>query len=170
MIRQQIAGAVRACGLPPSMPVSPCGGAPAGRAVGEDVAARRIALPAQASSAPAARRHLMRALRAWRLEALADSAQLVTSELVTNAVKASRDGLDPHPGDAPRTIAVTFARAADGVRVEVWDENTTPPAMRGQDLMDEGGRGLFLVDVLARDWGYRAAERGGKIVWCEIAP
>jgi hypothetical protein len=53
--------------------------------------------------------------------------------------------------------------------LRVWDASRTPPVLGIPDLDDEGGRGLCLVDLLARDWGYYRPASGGKVVWCTLA-
>lgn len=92
----------------------------------------------------------------WALAALVDDVQLVTSELVTNAVQYA-----PY-GD------VGFAlRRADGVlRVEVTDASPGHPLSRHADADDENGRGLELVQLLADRWGYHRNPDGTKSVWC----
>ncbi len=54
------------------------------------------------------------------------------------------------------------------LRVEVTDDSPKMPAPRSAGLLEEGGRGLALVESLAADWGVQA--RGpGKVVWFELA-
>lgn len=79
----------------------------------------------------------------------AETAVLLTSELVTNSVRHSGCR---HLG---QTITVTAIVLGGGVRVEVTDySGPTIPAFRVGDDMTEGGRGLQLVQALAADWGY----------------
>ncbi|SEF05374.1 SpoIIE family protein phosphatase [Streptomyces sp. Ag109_O5-10] len=121
--------------------------------------------PAPTAVAPA-RAAVARQLTAWDLEDLAFAAELVVSELVTNAI---RYGSPPvrlrlilprtpgRPGDGP-------ARA---VLCEVSDAGGTVPHLRRARTFDEGGRGLLLVAQLAARWGTRHA-RHGKTVWAEL--
>ena len=53
--------------------------------------------------------------------------------------------------------------------IHVWDASGEMPVRRDADEHDEdGGRGLLLVETLAKDWGaHRKA--AGKVVWCLIA-
>jgi GAF domain-containing protein/anti-sigma regulatory factor (Ser/Thr protein kinase) len=118
---------------------------------------REIELEPVAGSAQAARDFVARALDDAGLQAQAESAVLLASELVTNSVR--------HAGSA-LTVAVAIGQAA--VRVEVRDRSPRLPAMRESMLSDdEWGRGLVLVDALAARWG---AERlpSGKRVWFEL--
>ncbi len=65
-------------------------------------------------------------------------------------------------------IELTLRRTGLSLIIEVRDPNPDPPALRPAGPLDEGGRGLVMVDVLSSRWGHYAAERGGKVVWCEI--
>jgi hypothetical protein len=53
--------------------------------------------------------------------------------------------------------------------IEVTDPNPEPPVLRQADAMDEGGRGLSIIEILGSRWGYYPTAGGGKVVWCEIA-
>ncbi len=143
-----------------------------------------LELPVHPSAASRARRHVRRTLSRWRLDGLAETAELVVSELVTNAVKAGRgivagaggDVLDATEADLARGAGTTghrvgldVYRSGALVVVEVWDPSRTPPALKNASLDEEGGRGLMLVDVLAEKWGYRWPASGGKVVWCALA-
>jgi anti-sigma regulatory factor (Ser/Thr protein kinase) len=90
-----------------------------------------------------------------------DLAVLLTSELVTNAVRH---------GAAP--IVLQFHHWDSGVRIEVHDGGAEfcPAAPPDWDLRAEGGRGLALVETLATTWGSTAhpGETAGKSVWFEI--
>ncbi len=120
------------------------------------VAARMFARCAE--EVPAARRFVR--------DVLADhpaccDAELLTCELVTNAVQ--------HATDAARvTVAVILRGAA--VHVDVIDDGSIGlPHWREADGHDEGGRGFQLVDTLAERWGF-LRERSGTCVWFEIVP
>ncbi|MEV7968009.1 ATP-binding protein [Sphaerisporangium sp. NPDC088356] len=134
--------------------------------------AQYLEIPARPEAAFYARKHVRRVLVEWRLEALLDTAELIASELVANAVKAmagggASDGREA-PCDAPEHIWIDVYRAADVVVLEVWDAGRTPPVPRAAAPDDEGGRGLRLVDALAENWGYRRPVTGGKVVWCTL--
>ncbi|MHB1431989.1 MAG: ATP-binding protein [Streptosporangiaceae bacterium] len=103
---------------------------------------------------------------------LIDTAVLVVSELVTNAVRAvGRNPGHPPGGQAagPGRVAVAVAAGAHLVRVEVHDSARAPlpPSRRGADT-DETGRGLTVVEALSICWGWEPGPLG-KVVWCELA-
>jgi anti-sigma regulatory factor (Ser/Thr protein kinase) len=101
------------------------------------------------------------ALAEWGLRHLADAADLLTSELVTNAVVH---------GAEPAFLTVYTDREADGglLFLEVEDADENMPQERVADDGDESGRGLQLVDALAEDWGTEPAA-SGKRVWASLA-
>ncbi len=104
-------------------------------------------------------RHFVRArLTAVGADAeLVEDAELVTSELVTNAVM--------HAG-TPVHVAVVVDDA--GVTLEVHDRNAAPPRLGAAASPGaRAGRGLGLVDALSSDWGF-ARGRGGKVVWARF--
>lgn len=103
------------------------------------------------------------ALRGWGLEPLADTAELLLSELVTNAVKATcRDAV----------IRVTIRAGADRLRIEVTDRGAGRPRVDDPGPETESGRGLLLVSSISADWGTHPVRlpsgASGKVVWCEI--
>ena len=115
-------------------------------------------LAAEPTAAARARRLVRATLLGWGLAPLLDTAELLVSELVTNAVRYS---------EAP--IGLRLSRSADHggtLLVEVSDPLPDPPLERESAGTDEGGRGLQLVHRLAHDWGTRA-EGDGKVVWFE---
>ena len=94
--------------------------------------------------------------------------ELLVSELVTNAVKATA-------GQQQAAIRLQMSSDGASVLVEVWDADPQPPAPKDltedgtPDLQEEGGRGLFLVAALSSRWDwYRTREPPGKVVWCEL--
>jgi len=120
--------------------------------------------PNSARSVPRARRELLDTLAAWKLTELEDSAVLVLSELVTNAVT--------HAGSPRgREIETRFFRLSDGrLRIEVHDAGDDRPVLRRTSDTDEGGRGLLLVDaVTAHQWGVSSRAGVGKLVWAVCA-
>ncbi|MEU8195166.1 ATP-binding protein [Microbispora amethystogenes] len=142
---------------------------------------RRIAYRVFGSVATAPRRaraFVRCQLRGWQLGHLADTAELVVSELVTNAVRATDAVVSPPVASsmfpvALRTVALRV-REAPGPRsvfIEVWDGSDREPVPGGDagDEPGESGRGLVLVGSLARRWGHYTAPDRGKIVWCELA-
>ncbi len=67
----------------------------------------------------------------------------------------------------PGGVTLRLRRGRRAVWVEVFDPDPRLPTLRRADDSDEGGRGLFLVDVLAARWGARTTLRG-KAVWFEL--
>ncbi|MEV8534513.1 ATP-binding SpoIIE family protein phosphatase [Streptomyces sp. NPDC051211] len=103
-----------------------------------------------------ARRFARRALSRWGLEELTDSLELLVSEVVTNAVRY-----------AERPVTLRLLRT-DVLRCEVGDDSPQLPRQRRARDTDEGGRGLFLVNRMARRWGATRLS-SGKVVWFELA-
>ncbi|GGL07213.1 ATP-binding protein [Streptomyces flaveus] len=94
---------------------------------------------------------------------LADTAELLTSELVSNSVKHS---------DGP--VAVRLRTRAGVVRIGVMDDHPELPAPLSCTPDEDFGRGLYLVEALADSWGRyplpnRSRTPGWKVVWFELA-
>lgn len=111
-------------------------------------------------------------LGAWRLNAAADTVELLVSELMTNAVNATGvpDELTDESGLAGRVnpIYLCLSVSAATMCIEVWDVSEDPPTKRSASDKEEGGRGLLLVEALSKEWGYQVLPSGGKIVWCKF--
>lgn len=118
-----------------------------------------------------ARAHLRETLAEWEMTAYQEVAELLTSELVTNAVLASTDE-HGHPIYVNGHLAIVIFRMLayrDALMLEAWDVVPAPPVMRQVDTWDESGRGLFLVHTLAERWDWRTApDWPGKCVWAEL--
>jgi anti-sigma regulatory factor (Ser/Thr protein kinase) len=115
-------------------------------------------LPARAEAVPLARQ----AIRELSVDgATASVVELLTSELVTNAIQHGP------PGDDHQMVSLD-ARLDDGrVVVEVCDEGSErEPTIVGPDPLEPGGLGLRLVDELAADWGTRID--GMRCVWFRV--
>jgi anti-sigma regulatory factor (Ser/Thr protein kinase) len=119
--------------------------------------AEHFELPADATAPGQARARLRSWLQTRDLEALADSAALLTSELVTNAVL--------HAG-AP--VGLSLAAVPAGVRIAVSDCSPTGPSVRHHSREATTGRGLRLLSELAQEWGWEPAD-DGKVVWCLVS-
>ncbi|MFJ6792798.1 SpoIIE family protein phosphatase [Streptomyces sp. NPDC091268] len=94
-------------------------------------------------------------LAAWGLGDISFTAELILSELITNAIRY---------GTAP--IRVRLLRDRNLI-CEVSDGSSTSPHLRYAATTDEGGRGLFLVAQYAERWGTRYTDRG-KVIWAEL--
>ncbi|WP_345667136.1 ATP-binding protein [Streptomyces similanensis] len=118
---------------------------------------RRRLPRADLRAVPEARRALRELLRQWGPPDGSDVAELLTSELVTNALVHTDD-------DAILTATVS----PSGLRVEVRDFVPQRPRPRVPEAAaDTNGRGLVLVESLADAWGVCAHEVG-KSVWFEL--
>lgn len=120
-------------------------------------------LPRHPRSAGRARARLRAQAGEWRLpEETADIAELLLSELLTNAVRHSRV--------RGRHIEVRCVLDGKTLRVEVSDAGLGRPVLRAAGGDDESGRGLALVAALAADWGVLPRCHGiGKTVWFSCA-
>ncbi|OHV41513.1 MULTISPECIES: ATP-binding protein [Pseudofrankia] len=119
----------------------------------------RFSLPASARSPGQARVRLGPVLRRLGVDdELADLVLLLTSELVTNAV------LHGH-GEPVVEVRATVATLWVGVE----DPDSRLPRVQQVDSGALGGRGLHLVDSLARDWGAEPIAGDGKTVWFHLA-
>ncbi|CAM5429549.1 ATP-binding protein [Streptomyces pharetrae] len=118
---------------------------------------RRRLERADLRAVPEARRALRELLRHWGSPGRSDVAELLTSELVTNALV--------HTDDEAILTATVGPR---GLRVEVRDFVARRPRLR-VPAADDGtnGRGLLLVQSLAAAWGVRP-HAVGKSVWFEL--
>ena len=113
-------------------------------------------LQSELTSASRARSLIHRPLRRWNLTELIPTAELLVSELVTNAVRY-----------APGQIGLRLILEG-GLVIEVLDDSAALPRLRHPDDDEERGRGLQVVSQIAQRWGARRAV-SGKIVWCELA-
>lgn len=120
-------------------------------------------LAAATTSVAEARRRVRHRLRAWHLAAATcDTAQLVVSELFTNAVRHT---------DSER-INCELRLSGARLRLEVADQGTGRgvPHPRVVGVDGESGRGLMLVSQLSEDWGVRSNPYSpGHTVWAELA-
>ncbi|MGW0721469.1 SpoIIE family protein phosphatase [Streptomyces mirabilis] len=112
-------------------------------------------LPREPRSVGRAREYARTQLTAWGLEPLVDTAELLVSELVTNALRY---------GEGEIRLRLLLDRT---LVCEVWDAGLVQPRRRRARDTDEGGRGLQLVGLLSASWGSRRTPRG-KTVWFEL--
>jgi anti-sigma regulatory factor (Ser/Thr protein kinase) len=102
-------------------------------------------------------------------ESTAETAELLVSELVTNAVRFSG-----HPAHRLRyseranasLISLSLRHFRDGLLIEVYDTDSNPPVRSNPGDDAENGRGLMLVDALSKEWSYFFPPDGGKVVYC----
>jgi len=112
-------------------------------------------LASELTSARRARLLVRRRLKRWGLAELIPTAELLASELVTNAVRYAQG-----------SIALRLVREG-GLVCEVLDDSAALPRLRHAGDEDERGRGLQVVSQLAKRWGARRTP-SGKVVWCEL--
>jgi hypothetical protein len=86
-----------------------------------------------------------------------DDALLLVGEVVANGLK--------HAG---LPVVLKVRAELNLLRVEVSDPSVSPPRLRSPGLMDESGRGVWMVDQLSSTWG-SAASTVGKTVWFEMS-
>lgn len=105
-------------------------------------------------------RHTVKAvLGFWKLTRLSEIAELLTSELVTNAIQ--------HAGDE-QWIKVTVWHDQQSLSIDVRDRSTTVPRSRRATTDRENGRGLLLVEHLSDSWACRIHPDGTKTVSCRL--
>ncbi len=113
-----------------------------------------LELGALPSAVACARLHAKQVAWEWGLDTLAETVELVVSELATNAIKAA---VTYHDTDSVLGLPVIWLRLTGGdgqLLVEVWDSNPEPPVRAEANLTMENGRGLLLVDAVSTNWGY----------------
>ena len=147
-------------------------GRPVARAAASVPLQASLGLGALPSAVGCARLHARNVMHEWNLPSIADTVELVVSELVTNAVHAST-GPDGRPKYDAKTglphvhVRLSYDRAQ--VLIEVWDQDPRMPVAETAGHDDESGRGLMLVEALCERWD-SAVTPGwdGKVVWAEV--
>jgi hypothetical protein len=123
-----------------------------------------LELAALPTAVPCARLHAKNVLHEWHIGPLADTVELVVSEIVTNAVRASATAAQH--GIGMPTTKVWLSSDGRRVLIQVWDSDGHRPAPQRVGLTAESGRGLLLVQTLSTEWGYYTPDgQAGKIVW-----
>lgn len=138
------------------------GTAPHGLSTIEEPAATllgELTLPAERASVPRARRFSRSVGTASGIGHISDDTEVLVSELVTNAVR--------HATIPGSVLCLKMLRAGTRLRIEVHDQSAAVPRQRPVDLMEETGRGWFLIAVMAERHGTDHTPTG-KAVWCEV--
>lgn len=120
-------------------------------------------LGALPSAVPCARLHARQLLWEWSLTALSNNAELLVSELVTNAIAASQS--------LEQVLPVRLWLLSDRTQllILVWDSSIQPPASVNTGKDAESGRGLLLVEAISERWDwYFPAKMDGKLVWASL--
>jgi anti-sigma regulatory factor (Ser/Thr protein kinase) len=113
-------------------------------------------VPADPAFVARTRQDVLTQMAVWGISVAAFTAELVVSELVTNAI---RHGAPP--------IQLRLIHDDTTLICEVSDGSGTAPHLRRAKTFDEGGRGLLLVAQLTQRWGSRHTE-DGKTIWAEL--
>jgi anti-sigma regulatory factor (Ser/Thr protein kinase) len=112
------------------------------------------------SAVPCARLHTRHVLREWGMASAGESAELLVTELITNAVKASRVMAQVSP------VRLWLVSDRAQILILVWDASSQPPVRADASGDAENGRGLMLVEAISEHWGwYCRGGSGGKFVW-----
>jgi hypothetical protein len=132
-----------------------------------------LELGAFASAVLCARKHARLVVGEWGLAGLDETVELVTSEMVTNALHASLEVTQSRyrgrwtPGVPP--IRMWLCSDYQRVLIQVWDGSDLRPTSQQTGTEAESGRGLWLVEMLSEDWGtYVPADATGKVVWTVV--
>lgn len=125
-----------------------------------------LELGALPGAVPCARLHTRQVLWEWQLTGLSGSAELLVSELVTNAIHISR--ADARAAPVRLWLLANRARAM----ILVQDASLLPPVRMSAGENDDNGRGLLLVENFSAQWGwyFPPIPGGGKVVWALMCP
>jgi anti-sigma regulatory factor (Ser/Thr protein kinase) len=115
------------------------------------------------TAVPCARLHAVHVLHEWGLRDLAGDAEMIVSELITNAIEASALLPERPP------VSLRLLLAGESLVIEVWDHSPRDLEPREADADDECGRGLTVVAALADRWGSERTGSHRKVVWAELA-
>ena len=131
-----------------------------------------LELQSRPASVPRAREHARAVLRRWHLTGVADTVELLVSEIATNAIRASdparRHGHRTKAASArrPQVIRLWLMSDTGHVMVQMWDSDQCQPVRRRADRDAEAGRGLLIIEALSSQWGSYAIQGvDGKFVW-----
>ena len=134
----------------------------AGTVFGRWPLASRLPLGSLPSAVPCARLHTRLILREWDLCQVADNAEMIVSELVTNAIKASWSRHEAEP------VELRVLASRERLIIEVWDALSAPPEPQPHAIDADSGRGLEIVSLLSDRWGFYHPGSGGKVVWAAL--
>ncbi len=104
----------------------------------------------------------------WDMPALADVAELVVSELVTNALRHGIPSACQLVGD--HRVRLRLLAQAPFVMCMVTDPGADIPVLRESGPTSESGRGLNVVECCSVRWGWHLLDDGGKVVWALLRP
>ena len=130
----------------------------ASTALPAEIRMRHVRLATGPAAPAEARSQVRTAIRNWEVPVDSYVAALLTSELVTNAIR--------HETGGTVTLAIDCSR--DQLRVDVHDTSRSAPALVDAPVDAETGRGLTLVAILADEWGFYPT-LWGKAVYFTLA-
>src|SRR3954453_8594970 len=118
-------------------------------------------VPSRVDSVPATRAFLTKLLHGWSVaESVIDDAALLTTELMANALEHGQ-------GLLSMAVSLDDGVLHVGIQDRTDDER---PRVLAVDETSSGGRGMWIVNIVARDWGTDAGgASGGKTVWFELS-
>ncbi|GAC1420663.1 MAG: hypothetical protein NVSMB57_14590 [Actinomycetota bacterium] len=117
---------------------------------------RQLSLEPDASAPGSARRFTVRILQGWQCHQMVETAELLVSELVTNAVKHAGTKIE---------LRVSLRRRA--IRFDIIDLSPSQALPGNPEAGSLSGRGLRIVGSLALEWGTSALDQG-KSVWFTV--
>jgi anti-sigma regulatory factor (Ser/Thr protein kinase) len=123
-----------------------------------DLQSRRVRLVTGPAAVPEARSQVRAAIRSWKVPVDPDTAVLLTSELVTNAIRH----------ETGPAVVLVITRSCGELRVDVHDTSHCLPEMSDIPADAETGRGLLLVGTLSTEWGFYRTP-AGKAVYFTLA-
>jgi anti-sigma regulatory factor (Ser/Thr protein kinase) len=122
-----------------------------------------LTLASLPTAAACARGHVRAVAAEWGLDGLADTAELLVSELVTNAIQASeRLRIAATP-----VVRIWVVSDRSSLVLRVWDGSDAMPVRQEAGPGDDCGRGLMIINALSADWGC-CRQADGKVVWARI--
>ena len=124
----------------------------------DDFVMSELRLAIDPESVAYARQFVKVVLSAWSVPDT-DDAELLLSEVATNVLK--------HTGNSDQPMHIRIERVGARVRIEVHDPSSNPPKPRKAGVLDQSGHGLFLVEMIAIDWGF-STFTSSKVVWFEM--
>ena len=116
----------------------------------------RVRLAAGPAAPAEARRRVRDAIRSWQVPVDLDAALLLTSELVTNAIRHEA-------GQGAQAVMLVIASSRGRLRVDVHDTSRSLPAVAEVPADAETGRGLLLVETLSDEWGFYRTPAGKAV-------
>jgi anti-sigma regulatory factor (Ser/Thr protein kinase) len=120
-----------------------------------------LTIPGLPEQVSAARAFVAQTLRAHQADTDTDTATLLTSEIVTNAIAHTKSGTEGG------TVTIHVIGLPHGVLVEIIDDGSAGTPVVKSDLYAAEGHGLFLVQHLAAQWGY-LRDPAGTTVWFHL--